>query len=129
MQSLGYSISLHLHINSAHPAPLHAEEDALQLHQLGVLGLQQLRGLGQWVEGAQHGDADGAKSNVLHLIDESCSTLCFPDEKDYLEAGPRNSFGWPTIGCMHQKTVGMFMTVPLLMEMVESREVLEGVVM
>ena len=48
---------------------------------------------------------------------------------DYLEAGPRNSFGCTTIGCMHQKTVGMFMTVPLLMEMVESREVLEGVVM
>ena len=23
----------------------------------------------------------------------SCSTLCFPDEKDYPEAGPRNSFG------------------------------------
>ena len=42
---------------------------------------------------AQHGDADGAKSNVLHLLDESCSTLCFPDKMDYPEAGQRDSFG------------------------------------
>ena len=49
---------------------------------------------------------------------------------NYLETELRNSFGWPTLGCMHQKTVGMFLTVPfLMMGVVESREVLEVVVM
>ena len=43
--------------------------------QLEVLGQQQLRGLGQWVGGAQRGDADGAKSNVLHLLRECCQVL------------------------------------------------------
>ena len=95
---------------------------------------------------AQHGDADGAKSNVLHLLEEasiaclqyiclknaikSCYTLCFPDEME-LPRGWTKMFLWTAaLGCMHQKTVGMFMTVPfLMMGVVESREVLEVVVM